>query len=430
MSSAPVPTPVPAPRPAHAAPVPAPQPGTAAARVQPQAAAPVPASAASPAPRPVGTASGGASVSGGLPPLTLDRFGKITDFYLFDNDDPRDFAMAAAFADCDYARPVIGTEIEQRVRDLLQTIRSHPNHKYNDFQVVFEPEGEDGPSFVYRVHRDDTVHQPQLALRLIPPEVPRLSDLTLPPFWKDLLLSEALLEGGLVILSAKPGQGKSTTIAGMIRERLEKFGGVARSIEAPPEFPGQNSWGDKGVWYQIPVDESLPREEMFSRPIRAQMRAYPTGVRSILMVGEIRDKETAAEVVNASVGHLVISTIHALDIESAIRRLCGWSGQVFGSEVAREMVASSLRMVLQQNLIRVPDGKGGTKRVAEGEMLFSRGAFSDVGSIIREGNFSQLLGKITEQGRKIAAAATQRKNVEAFLDELSQNLRKQGQERV
>lgn len=372
---------------------------------------PSPVPVAVPVGRPTSTQSTGED-----PPLTMDRIDEVTDFYLWDTDTPQDFEESMAFANRDYALPVVGTGIEEFVFELRKYIRSSDAlngvRHHNEFQVDFLYQGR---NYVYRLHRDFTVGRSQLCLRRVSEEVPRLSALSLPALWKEILLSRTLLEGGLVVLAAKPGSGKSTTIAGMIRERLELFGGVARTIEAPLEFPLQNSWG-RGVAFQIPVDESLDRREQFLRPLRAQMRAYPTGVPTILMVGEIRDQETAAEVVNASVGHLVITTVHAIDIETTVRRLCGWAGQVFGVEVAREMVGGAIRVIANQRLVRV-----GGSRVAEGEMLFSRGSYSNVASIIRQGKFEQLTGVITEQQRRIEQAASRRRNVDEFLDELSPN---------
>jgi Tfp pilus assembly pilus retraction ATPase PilT len=333
----------------------------------------------------------------------------VTDLYLWDTDSPEDFwtRWRSRRRITLYRLPVRGSLSSFR----RFAITSAPNRRWvmcvsTMISVDFKYQDR---HFVYRVHRDQTTYRKQLCLRRVSTEVPKISRLALPPMWKEILLSETLgREGGLVILAAKPGSGKSTTIAGMIRERLERFGGVARTIEAPVEFPLQNSWG-KGVCFQIPVDESLSREEQFLRPLRAQMRAYPTGVPSILMVGEIRDGETAAEVINASVGHLVITTMHAIDIETTIRRLCGWSGQVFGTEVAREMVGGALRVVANQRLERV-----GGRRVATGEMLFSRGAYSPIANIIRSGKFEQLTGEIKTQQRKLAKAAEAGMDVDAF----------------
>jgi len=367
-----------------------------------------------PSPTPVARVSGGEAAGS---ELRMERLDDITDFYIWDSDSAEDFEMAMAFAGLDYALPVAGSEIEGFVLKLRDFIRTddilREVRRLNDFQIDFEFEGR---HFVYRVHRDLTIHRPQLCLRRVSTEVPTLSRLTLPPMWREILLSNILVkEGGLVVLASKPGSGKSTTIAGMIRELLEIFGGVARTIEAPVEYPLQNSWG-RGVCFQIPVNENLPRAEQFLVPLRAQMRAYPTGVPSILMVGEIRDQETAAEVINASVGHLVITTMHAIDIETTVRRLCGWAGQVFGPEVAREMVGGAIRVIANQRLERVNG-----RRVAQGEMLFSRGAYSPVASIIRQGRFEQLTGEINSQQRLIGAADVAKKNVEQFLNELSPN---------
>lgn len=392
---------------------------------------PMPMPAPAPSPTPAGVlrnsageaTSRGRSDDGNEPPINMENFDRITDFFMWDSDDPQLFADAWCAFDAPYARPIANTDVAEVMEECLKFIRTEcKDAKHDDFQITLRDR------YVFRVHRERTIGTDQLCLRRVTEHVPRLEELTLPPFWQEIFLSNTLLEGGLIVLSAKPGSGKSTTIAGTIRSRLEKFGGICKTVEAPPEFPLQNLWG-RGVCYQIPVDETLPREDQFSKPIRGLMRGYPTGMPSILVVGEVRDKETAAECVRAAVGHLVITTMHAPDVESATRMLCGWAGQVYGEMVARDMVGSALRIVAQQRLerIKAPTAEGvWARRRVTGDLLFSRGGNTDIGNMIREGDFGSLLGKVKEQNRMLEKAAAAREEVDAFLDRLSPDIRKDG----
>lgn len=377
-----------------------------------------------PTPRPVPVArSAGRESNGELPPITGEDFDEITDFFLWDSDDPSAFADSFCFFDHPYPRPIAGTPVGERMQDLLSFIRSHDDFKHQtDFQVTYQDK------YVFRAHRDPTVQGTQICLRRVKESVPRAQDLAWPAFWREVLLSNTLNDGGLVILASKPGSGKSTTIAAMVRSRLEMYGGFCKTIEAPPEYPLQNRWG-KGVCFQVPVNEDLPRDQQFAVPLRGLLRGYPTipgGGRTIMVVGETRDKETAAEVVTQSVGHLVITTMHALDIESAVSRFCGMAGQVLGPDVAREMVSSALRIVATQRLERVEGGNGWTRRRMEGDLLFSRGGFTAIGNMIKKGEFTGLVGECIKQKRMLEDAHKRSQDADAVLSEISPDVRNMG----
>jgi Tfp pilus assembly pilus retraction ATPase PilT len=363
------------------------------------------------------------SDAGGEPPLGEEDFDHITDFFMWDSEDPGRFEQAFCVLDEPYMRPVFGSPVGDRLREVLTFIQQDKGLcEHTDFQVVYKDK------YVFRGHRERTVEGVQICLRRIQEKVPRLQDLILPPFWREILNSETLTPGGLVILGAKPGSGKSTTIGAMVRSRLEKFAGFCKTIEAPPELPLQNSWG-RGVCFQIPVDESADRDKQFANPLRALLRGYPSipgGGRTMLVVGETRDPETAAEVVHASVGHLVITTMHALDVETTVSRFCSMAGKLLGTEVAREMTASALRVVANMSLEKANGGGNGWhRRRAVGELLYSGGASSSVANRIRKGDFSSLLGEAQQQGRRLRGAADRSEAVDQVLESISPNVRKE-----
>lgn len=137
---------------------------------------------------------------------------------------------------------------------------------------------------------------------------------------------------GIFLVTGPTGSGKTTTLYAAMNE-LNRPDRKIITAEDPVEYylPGINQ---VEVKHQIGLD--------FSRIIRAMLRQAP----NIILVGEIRDHETAEIAVQASLtGHLVFSTLHTNDAPSAITRLSDIGVQPF-------LVASSVIAILAQRLVR------------------------------------------------------------------------------
>jgi type IV pilus assembly protein PilB len=138
---------------------------------------------------------------------------------------------------------------------------------------------------------------------------------------------------GIFLVTGPTGSGKTTTLYGALNE-LNRPDRKIITAEDPVEYylPGINQ---VEVKHQIGLD--------FQRIIRAMLRQAP----NIILVGEIRDKETAEIAVQASLtGHLVFSTLHTNDAPSAITRLADIGVQPF-------LIASSVIAIMAQRLVRV-----------------------------------------------------------------------------
>lgn len=158
------------------------------------------------------------------------------------------------------------------------------------------------------------------------------------------LMHERLNKGGIVIIAGSPGNGKTTTSSALVVSRLEEYGGVCITVEDPPEYPLMGSHG-KGICIQTEVAEGN-----FDKAIKVSMRSYPTGQRSIMFVGEIRDSETAVEAIKASIdGRLVIVTLHASSAFNAIKRIANLAHSAIGDE-AYHMLGESFRVAVHQSL--------------------------------------------------------------------------------
>lgn len=138
---------------------------------------------------------------------------------------------------------------------------------------------------------------------------------------------------GIFLVTGPTGSGKTTTLYGALNE-LNRPDRKIITAEDPVEYylPGIN---------QVEVKHGIGLD--FARIIRAMLRQAP----NIILVGEIRDKETAEIAVQASLtGHLVFSTLHTNDSPSAITRL----GDI---GVPPFLIASSVIAIMAQRLVRV-----------------------------------------------------------------------------
>ena len=138
---------------------------------------------------------------------------------------------------------------------------------------------------------------------------------------------------GIFLVTGPTGSGKTTTLYSALNE-LNRPDRKIITAEDPVEYylPGIN---------QVEVKHGIGLD--FARIIRAMLRQAP----NIILVGEIRDKETAEIAVQASLtGHLVFSTLHTNDAPSAITRLADIGVPPF-------LIASSVIAIMAQRLVRV-----------------------------------------------------------------------------
>jgi Tfp pilus assembly pilus retraction ATPase PilT len=207
-----------------------------------------------------------------------------------------------------------------------------------DFRISFH-------GHKFRVHKMTTLGGEYLVCRRMPMEMWDLDDCKMHPGVQRSLMSERSNKGGFMIVCGKPGNGKSTTCGAIITERLKQYGGLCLTIEDPAEMPLHGTWGE-GVCLQREV-----LYEEFPDAIRDAMRAYPTGVNTIMLIGEIRDPETAALALQSAVdGRLVITSTHAGSPVQGIQRILSLAGSKIGDIEARHLLAASFRIALHQEI--------------------------------------------------------------------------------
>ena len=138
---------------------------------------------------------------------------------------------------------------------------------------------------------------------------------------------------GIILLTGPTGSGKTTTLYAMLRE-LNKPGVNIQTVEDPVEnqIPGVNQ-----------LQTNTKTGLTFAKALRSILRQDP----NIIMVGEIRDQETAHIAVQAAItGHLVLSTIHTNDAITTISRLIDMGVEPY-------LVSDSLNGAVSQRLVRV-----------------------------------------------------------------------------
>lgn len=236
----------------------------------------------------------------------------------------------------------------------------------------------------YRVALLRSLTETVYVLRRFPAEVPDLTSLGIHPRYVERLMSAHLT--GLVVVAGAYGQGKTTTASSLIAARLGRFGGVAITIEDPPEMPLEGRRGE-GVCYQTWVEQ-----HGFAHACRQAARWAP----SIIFLGEVRDADSAAEALRASInGRLVICTTHAESIGLGVERLFALANGAAGtSEDVASLLSSGLTAVLHQKL--EPDAKG-ARRPKTGFLWMGDDASRGVRNTIRQRRFDQIENEVQLQ---------------------------------
>jgi twitching motility protein PilT len=209
-----------------------------------------------------------------------------------------------------------------------------------------------------------------LVFRLVREQAPTISGLGLPRVCMDL----ALRPRGLVLCTGPTGSGKSTTLAAMIEYLNQQDSRRVVTIEDPIEFVYTNR---RCLISQREVGRDT---HSFAAALRHVLRQNP----DVILVGEMRDTETAAAALTAAeTGHLVLSTGHAPSADQTIERIVDMFPPHQHGQ-ARSQLASVLEGILCQVL--APGADGHSRAVAV-EVLLANMA---VRNLIREGREFQL----------------------------------------
>ena len=185
-----------------------------------------------------------------------------------------------------------------------------------------------------RVNSLPTQHGESVVLRVLDRSSVNLDleQLGMPAFLYDYITETIVKPNGIFIVTGPTGAGKTTTLYACLR-RINTIDCKLLTAEDPVEYELD------GVM-QVPVNDAVGLT--FAKALRAFLRQDPDRI----MVGEMRDKETAQIAVQASLtGHLVLSTLHTNDAAGAVTRLVDMGVEPF-------LVSATLEGVLAQRLLR------------------------------------------------------------------------------
>ena len=262
------------------------------------------------------------------PPTSLEQIVRIaydqghSDIHLGIGESPR-FRARGEIIRSDWP-PTEPSEFQDWLRELLTP------QQIDHFRQCKEFDGAHAFSFVrVRINLFDALKGAAMVLRLIPQKILSLDDLKLPHVLQDLCAHPK----GLLLVTGTTGSGKSTTLAAMIDWINRNQSRHILTIEDPIEFVHESR-------------QSLIRQRevgrhtlQFHHALRAALREDP----DVILVGEIRDKETLSTAMEASqTGHLVFGTLHTNSAVKTVERVLGMY-QPEEQESVRQSLAESLK---------------------------------------------------------------------------------------
>lgn len=238
---------------------------------------------------------------------------------------------------------------------ILSSMRLDERRKPQDgrFSATF-----DGRKIDFRVSLLPTAHGEKVVMRILDNErgVRSLEDVGISPHVLEIVRRVIKEPYGIILISGPTGSGKSTTLYAMLSE-VDRLTKNVLSLEDPVEY---NISG---------VSQSQVRPEIgytFANGLRAALRQDP----DIIMVGEIRDKETAQLAIQAALtGHLVLSTIHTNNSIGVVPRLIDMGVDPY-------LIAPTLKLAIAQRLARrVCEGAGREEPVSESTKIMMEQSF-------------------------------------------------------
>jgi type IV pilus assembly protein PilB len=238
---------------------------------------------------------------------------------------------------------------------ILSSMRLDERRKPQDgrFSATF-----DGRKIDFRVSVLPTSHGEKVVMRILDNErgVRSLDDVGISPHLLKVIRKAIKEPYGIILISGPTGSGKSTTLYAMLSE-VDRFTKNVLSLEDPVEY---NMDG---------VSQSQVRPEIgytFANGLRAALRQDP----DIIMVGEIRDKETAQLAIQAALtGHLVLSTIHTNNSIGVVPRLIDMGVDPY-------LIAPTLKLAIAQRLARrVCDDAGKEEPLSESTRIMMEQTF-------------------------------------------------------
>lgn len=188
-----------------------------------------------------------------------------------------------------------------------------------------------------------------IVMRKLASEIPTLENLGLPPIFREMIREKH----GIIFVTGGTGSGKTTTLAAMLNELNRNQEIHILTLEDPIEFMHPH------------LRAAMSQRELgkdfftFADGLRAALRQAP----KVILVGEIRDRETMEIAMTASeTGHVVFSTLHTINAGQTVNRILGMFRREEEQQL-RQRLAETVRYIVSQRL--VPRIGGGRLMVSE-----------------------------------------------------------------
>ena len=181
-----------------------------------------------------------------------------------------------------------------------------------------------------------------IVMRKLQTEIPTLTDLGLAPIFHEMIKEK----NGIIFVTGGTGTGKTTTLAAMLNELNRTQDIHILTLEDPIEFMHPHK---RAAFSQREMGKDF---FTFADGLRAALRQAP----KVILVGEIRDRETMEIAMTASeTGHVVFSTLHTINAGQTISRILGMFSREEEPQL-RQRLAETVRYIISQRLVDRIDG--------------------------------------------------------------------------
>lgn len=219
-----------------------------------------------------------------------------------------------------------------------------------------------------------------MVIRYISARIPSLDSLHMPLILKDQIMQKS----GLVLVVGATGAGKSTTLASMIEHRNRNHAGHILTIEDPIEFTYSHGLSIIGQ-REVGIDTLS-----YKNALREAMREAP----DVILIGEIRDHEAMEAAISfADTGHLVLSTMHAVNANQALDRMINMFPAQAQSRILQDL-SLNLRCIVSQRLLEGMRGQ----RLPAAEVLLNTPFVADLIEQGRVGEIKEVMEKSASIG--------------------------------
>lgn len=253
--------------------------------------------------------------------------------------------------------PVTSEDMDSCLQGIMSADQYNAYKSTNEFDFAIGVKG----CGRFRINAFKQRGTSSVAIRHIKTQVPDFQELGLP----SVILDIAMHKRGLILVTGTTGSGKSTLLASMIEHINKNCSANIVTIEDPIEFLYKDK---KSI---IAQREIGPDTASFTSALRASFRQDP----DIILIGEIRDRETMETALSAAdTGHLVMSTLHTMNTVETLSRIISFFPPHQHDQI-RLVLANVLVSVISMRLLPKKDGVG---RIPASEILINNANIAEL----------------------------------------------------